>query len=123
MCLAWSGIQLGKYDLYVNSSLIKAGATQPYHLIPASGSLIIGGKHASAAQGPLNNQFSGTVSCLQMYNRKLASEKVTALFNAEKCGNTYQPFFNWNEVMDGKTMGNVSYKTPSSISKVTAGRI
>ena len=122
MCLAWSGM-FGNYHLYVNSSLIQEGPLQSYHKIPGSGSLIIGGRHASAAQGPLENRFAGTISCLQIYNRKLAIEKITSLFNAKKFRNTYESFFNWNEVMDGKTVGNVSYKTPSSISKVTAGRI
>lgn len=75
---------------------------------------MIGAKKTSAG---IVNPFTGTMSCLQMWNDHLIDANLIILFEANKCKILFDPFFKWNDVKRETPVGNVKWKTPSSITK------
>lgn len=119
ICFVWSNTA-GDYKFYINGTVRVSGILKLAHKIPANGSLVIGGKSFSG--NLLENPFNGTISCLQMWNNQLPSEKITSLFDANKCVTLNEPFFNWNEVKNGIAAGNVKWNTPSAITEGITGQ-
>lgn len=117
LCFAWSSAT-GDYQFHVNGTERVTGILKKDHTIPSNGLLVIGAKKATAG---IVNPFVGTMSCLQMWHNRLSITKITALFEANKCETLFEPFFNWNGVKGETPVGNVTWKTPSSVTKTNQG--
>lgn len=96
------------------------GLLKKDHTIPANGLLVIGAKKIP---GGIGNPFAGTMSCLQMWSNRLSIQKINALFEANRCETLFEPFFDWDDVKSGTSVGNVKLNMPSSITKPVEGTL
>lgn len=88
------------------------------HTFPANGLLIIGGKKTAAG---VETPFTGTMTCLQMWNSGLSSPNIITVFQANRCKTLFEPVLKWYDVKSGTQVGSVKWESPSSITKPNTG--
>ena len=88
------------------------------HTFPANGLLIIGGKKTAAG---VETPFTGTMTCLQMWNSGLSSPNIITVFQANRCNTLFEPVLKWYDVKSGTQVGSIKWESPSSITKPNTG--